>query len=397
MNESKRSWKWLRVTLFVIWALPLAMGCHQGESGAMQGFPPPPSVTVAPVEQRELIEWEELTGRTAPIEFVEVRPRVSGHIERVAFESGQKVSKGDVLFVIDARWHRADLEKREAELASAKVRFENAEREMKRNAQLLAGKALSREEADAREARYHEAQAALQAAEAARNFTRLDLEHTEVRAPISGRVSRALVTAGNYVSGQAGAATLLTTLVSEDPVHVYVDLDENAFLRYQSQSAAGKLPVNAAGKVPVELQLADETGYRHEGFVESLDNRLDVQSGSIVLRAQFPNPDGRIVPGLFARLRLPAGPKSPLMLIDEVAVGTDQAQKFVLSVTSSNTAAYRPVTLGPSLDGKRIVRSGLQPGEKIIVNGLARVRPGMPVSTQDAGASKPAPGATPAH
>lgn len=363
----------------------------------MQGVPPPPSVTVAPVEQRELIEWEELTGRTAPVEFVEVRPRVSGHIERVAFESGQMVAKGEVLFVIDARWHRADLDRREAELASAKVRFENAEKEMKRNVQLLAGKALSREEADAREARYHEAQAALQAAEAARNFTRLDLEHTEVRAPIAGRVSRALVTAGNYVSGQAGAATLLTTLVSVDPVHVYVDLDENAFLRYQSQSKAGKLPLDAVGKVPVGLQLADETGYAHQGFVESLDNRLDTQSGSIVLRAQFPNADGRIVPGLFARVRLPAGPKSPLLLIDEVAVGTDQAQKFVLSLTSSNTAAYRPIVLGPSLDGKRIVRSGLQAGEKIIVNGLARVRPGMPVSPQDAGSSKPSPGAPAAH
>lgn len=397
MNESKRGLGWGRLCLgavFVVWAVT---GCHPGAGGAMQGVPPPPSVTVAPVEQRELVEWEELTGRAAPVEFVEVRPRVSGHIERVAFASGQRVAKGDVLFVIDARWQRADLDRREAELASAKVRFENAEKEMKRNAQLLAGKALSREEADAREARYHEAQAALQAAEAARNSTRLDLEHTEVRAPIAGQVSRALVTAGNYVSGLAGGATLLTTLVSVDPVHVYVDLDENAFLRYQAQSKAGRLPLNAAGKVPVELQLADETNYVHQGFVESLDNRLDAQSGSIVLRAEFPNPDGRIVPGLFARVRLPAGPKSPLLLIDEVAVGTDQAQKFVLSLTSSNTAAYRPVTLGPSLDGKRIVRSGLQPGEKVIVNGLARVRPGMPVSPQEAGASKPASGAPAAH
>ena len=387
MNETHRGgMKWGKLVGCSL-LLGAVTACHPGAGGPEQGMRPPASVTVAPVEQRELVEWEELTGRTASMEFVEVRPRVSGHLEKVAFESGQLVKKGDVLFVIDARWHRADLDRREAEMASAKVRLENAEREMRRNVQLLASKALSREEAEAREARYHEAQAAFQSAEASRNFTRLDLEHTEVRAPISGRLSRALVTVGNYVNGQPGGATLLTTLVSVDPVHAYVDLDENAFLRYQAQSRPGKLPVNESGKVPAELQLADESGFVHKGFVESLDNRLDPQSGSIILRAEFPNPDGRILPGLFARLRVPAGPKAPVLLIDEVAIGTDQAQKFVLTVSSSNTAAYRPVTLGPVLDGKRIVRSGLQAGEKIIVNGLARIRPGSPVSSQPVAAS----------
>ncbi len=368
----------------------LVSGCKRGGPGHEMQMPPPPQVTVAPVELREIVEWEELTGRTAPVEFVEVRPRVSGHIEQVRFESGQLVKKGDVLFVIDARWHKAEFDRREAESAMAKARLENAEREAKRNVQLLASKALSKEEADARETRFQEARSALLAAEAARNLVKLDLEHTEIRAPIDGRVSRAFVTAGNYISGMAGAATLLTTIVSVDPIYVYADMDENALLRFNAQSQAGKLAKNDDGKVPVELQLADETGFARQGRIESFDNKIDPQSGSIVVRAVFPNPDGRIVPGLFARLRLPARGKAPALLVDEAAIGTDQAQKFVLSVSSTNTATYRPVKLGPLLNGKRVVREGLQAGEKIIVNGLARVRPGMPVVPQEVGITTPA-------
>ena len=328
--------------------------------------------------------WDEITGRTAAIEFVEVRPRVSGHLDRVLFESGQRVKKGDVLFEIDARWHKADLERREAELAMAQIRVDNAEREAQRNVQLLASRAISKEEADAREARFAEARAALLVAKAARDSTQLDLDHTQVRSPINGQVSRALVTAGNYVSGLAGGATLLTTVVSVDPVHVYADLDEATFLRFNALSRAGSLPRNSNGKVPVELRLADESGFTRLGYVESLDNRLDERTGSIVVRAQFPNSDGLILPGLFAHLRLPGGAREPALLIDETSIGTDQAQKFVLSLTSSNTTAYRPIKLGPMYQGRRVVREGLQAGEKIIVNGLARVRPGMPVSPVEA-------------
>lgn len=360
-----------------------ASGCRKPD--AQGHMPPPPQVTIAPVEQQELVEWEELTGRTAAIDYVEVRPRVSGHIEKVLFESGQLVKKGDVLFTIDPRWQKATYEQREAELAMAQVRLDNAERDAKRNAQLLAGKAISKEEADGREAKFAEARAGLLAAKAARDSARLDLEYTEIRSPIDGRVSRALVTAGNYISGIAGAATLLTTIVSVDPVYVYVDMDENALLRYNALNQSGKLDRNKDGKVPVELQLADEQGFAHQGYVESLDNRLDPQSGSIVLRAVFPNPSGRIVPGLFARIRLPGGAKAPALLVDESAIGTDQAQKFVLTLTSTNTTAYRPVKLGTLVHGKRVVREGLQAGEKIVVNGLARVRPGMPVTPVEGG------------
>lgn len=365
--------------------LPLAglllAGCGHPQPEAVA--PPPAAVTVAPVEQRTLANWEELTGRTAAIEFVEIRPRVSGYIDQVRFESGQLVKKGDVLFRIDQRWAKADVARRDAELAVAQVRADNAEREAKRNEQLLASRAISREEAEGREARAAEARAALLAAKAAHDSAELDLELTEIRSPIDGRVSRAMVTTGNYISGVAGAATLLTTVVSVDPVYVYVDMDENAFLHFNTQLQKGALPKNERGQIPVQVQLADEDGFGRTGVVESLDNRLNDQTGSIVLRATLPNPDGRILPGLFARLRLPTAAQAPTLLVEETAIGTDQAQKFVLTLSSSNTAAYRPVKLGPLVDGLRVVREGLQPGEKIIVNGLARIRPGMPVTPQD--------------
>lgn len=357
-------------------------GCKP-QASQNAGFPPPPQVSVASVEQRELVEWEELTGRTAPVDFVEVRPRVSGHIEKILFESGQLVKKGDVLFVIDSRWYKADCERREAELAMAQVRTDNAEREAKRTAQLLASKAISKEEADGREARFAEARAGLLASKAARDSARLDLEFTEIRAPIDGRVSRALVTVGNYI-GLASATTVLTTIVSVDPIYVYADMDENALLRFNALKASGRLSAGVDGKVPVELQLGDEAVFVSKGHIESLDNRIDPQSGSIVLRAVFPNADGRIVPGLFARIRLPGAAKAPALLVEETAIGTDQAQKFVLTLTSTNTTAYRPVKLGPLVDGKRVVREGLQPGEKVVLHLVAaRVRPGMLVTPQE--------------
>ena len=233
----KRKMIWNPLTLSALAIGAIVAGC--GKAPQQMMAPPPPQVTVAPVEQQDLVEWEELTGRTAAVDYVEVRPRVSGHIEKVLFESGQLVRKGDVLFKIDSRWYKADSDRREAELAMARVRFEQAEREAKRNAQLLASKAISKEEADARDTRFSEARAGILAAEAARDSAKLDLEHTDIRAPIDGRVSRAIVTPGNYISGNAGTATLLTTIVSVDPIYVYADMDENALLRYNGLSQAG--------------------------------------------------------------------------------------------------------------------------------------------------------------
>ena len=343
---------------------------------------PLPTVTVAQVEQREIVERDEFTGRIEPVEAVEIRPRVSGYIQQVRFQSGQLVKKGDVLFQIDPRWHQATFEQRQAEFAQARVRLDNARREAERTPALLANKAISIEESDARESRYQEAKSALLAAQAALDSAKLDLEYTQVRAPIEGRVSRALLTEGNYVNGVAGGATLLTTLVSVDPVYVYADMDENSLLRFNALARSKKLEADGDGRIPVDLQLADEQDFPHRGYIESFDNRLNSETGSILLRAIFPNADGRIVPGLFARIRVPLSDRHPALLVEERAIGTDQAQKFVLTLTSTNTIAYRQVSLGPVVDGRRVVRSGLSASEAVVVNGLQRVRPGMPVTPQ---------------
>ena len=358
--------KWIQ---FILWgtvmagAAGLVTGCGRA---AAQPQMPPPQVTVAPVEEKEIVEWSEFTGRVEPVDAVDVQPRVSGYIQKVCFQSGQLVKKGDVLFVIDPRWNQAVFDQRQAE-------FEDAKREEDRTPDLLTNKAISVEEADARKARYEEAKALLDSA-------RLDLEYTQVRAPISGRVSRALLTVGNYASGVAGNASLLTTIMSVDPVYVYADVDEDSYLKFSELVRAKELGNDDDGKIPVQMELADETNFPRMGYVESFDNHLDSDMGSILMRALFSNDDGSLVPGLFARVRIPMSDRHPAFLVDERAIGTDLSQKFVLVLTPTNTVAYQPVQLGPLIDGKRVIRSGLEAGDQIVVNGLERVRPGMPVS-----------------
>jgi RND family efflux transporter MFP subunit len=357
----------LTVSTLVVGALAiLSTGCgHQ----VSQQNRPATAVTVAPVEQKKIVEWSEFTGRTEPVASVDVQPRVSGYIQEVRFQSGQLVKKGDVLFVIDPRWNQAVLDQRQAE-------FDQAKSENERTAKLLENNAISAEEAEARKARAEVAKAALDSA-------KLDVEYTQVRAPIDGRVSRALLTEGNYVSGNAGSASLLTTMVSVNPVYVYADIDEATLLKFNELVYSKKLGTAADGKIPVELQLADESEFPHKGYIESFDNKLDPSTGSILLRAVFQNDDSRIVPGLFARIRIPLSERHDALLIDERSVGTDQANKFVLTLSPSNTVQYQAIELGPLVDGKRVVRSGLEAGEKIVVNGMARVRPGMPVAPED--------------
>jgi len=364
------------ITLTITAAAGLVSGC--GHAEAKPQVPPPPAVTVAPVEQKEIVEWSEFTGRIEPVESVEIRPRTSGYIQEVRFQSGQMVKKGDVLFVIDPRPNQAVFDQRQAV-------FDQAKSEAERTDKLLKNDAISVEEAGARKARYEEAKAKLDAA-------RLDLEYTEVRSPIDGRVSRALLTEGNYVSGVAGSASQLTSVVSVDPVYVYANVDEDALLKFNRLVSEKKLGDENGGKIPVEMELADETNFPHQGQIESFDNRLDPDTGSILVRALFQNDNGRIVPGLFARIRIPLSEKHDAVLVDERAISTDQANKFVLTLTSTNTVAYQPVQLGPLIDGKRVIRSGLEAGDKIVVNGLQRVRPGSPVTPEiETAAQKPAP------
>lgn len=367
---------------YVVAALLGLTGCEQ-KTPTSSSSPPAPTVTVAAVTQTDIVEWDEFTGRTEAVQSVEVRPRVAGYIREVRFQSGQLVRKGDVLFVIDPRWHEADYNRLQAEAERMRVQLENAKREADRTANLLTNRAISAEEGEARIARFEEAKAALTAAEAARDYARLDLEFTQVRAPIDGRVSRALITEGNYVSGGSGAGTVLTTIVSVDPVYVYADVDEDSLLKFNALVAAGKIETNADGHMPVQLQLADEKDFPHQGYIESFDNHLDENTGSIILRAVFSNPDGRMVPGLFARIRLPVSGRHPAFLVADRAIGTDQARKYVLTLTATNTVAYQTVELGPEVEGKRIIRSGLHDGDRIVVNGLQRVRSGMAVTPQD--------------
>jgi RND family efflux transporter MFP subunit len=334
-----------------------------------------PRVTVASVEERLLAESDEITGHVEATETVELRARVSGHLDSVHFQAGQIVREGDLLFTIDPRWYRAQFD-----LATA--RAEVADREAKRADELQAAQAISIEEAEARRARADEARAELTTA-------RLDLEHTEVRSPIAGRISRALITAGNLVSGTPSDATLLATIVSVGDAYVYADIDEATFLKFSRLARENRIGAQG-GRVPVELGLADETGYPRHGFIESSDNRVNPDTGSLTLRMVFPNADDALVPGLFARVRVPVGAPQPTILVSERAIETDQSQKFVLVVGADRIASYRTVTLGGAVEGKRIILDGLHSGDRVIVNGLQRVRPGMAVDPEAGVADIPA-------
>lgn len=361
------------VAVAVVAAIVTTAAFHPAGRAAAEtpAAPAAARVTVAPVEERLLADTDEITGHVDALETVELRARVSGHLDSVNFQAGQIVKEGDLLFSIDPRWYKAQFD-----LATA--RSEVAAHEAKRADELLAVHAISIEEAESRRAKAAEAAAELTTA-------RLDLEHTQVRSPITGRIARALVTTGNLVSGLPGDATLLTTIVTVGDAYVYADMDESTFLRFSRLARSN--PSNA--RIPVDLELADETGFPRHGFIESSDNRLNPSTGSLTLRMVFPNSDGSLIPGLYARVRVPVSAPEPTLLISERAVETDQGQKFVLVVGSDKIANYRTVTLGDTVDGKRVIKDGLKEGDLVIINGLQRVRPGMPVDAEVALASLP--------
>jgi RND family efflux transporter MFP subunit len=360
----------------------LTSACKQAPSDTAAAGPPPPPVTVSAGEQRDIIDWETATARVDAVDSVEVRPRVSGHITEIHFAAGQLVNRGDLLFVIDRRWYKAELDRTTAEVARATATLSNAQRISRRAEELLKTHTIAQEEADARRSELAEAQAALKAAEAARDTAQLDYEQSEVRSPISGRISRALLTEGNYVSGVPGYNTLLTTVVSVDPVYLYATLDEAAYLHLLQVKEGGHLPLDEKGNLPVQMELTDEEGFPRRGYIESFDNRLNPDTASIMVRAVFPNSDGKLTPGLFARVRIPVSGRHPALLVSEAAIGTDQGQKYVFTVDDSAVAQYRRVMLGAVVDGKRIVKEGIGPSDRIIVDGQARVRPGMKVVPQ---------------
>ena len=328
-------------------------------------------VDVAPVVARNVAEWDEFSGRIEAVERVEIRPLVGGTVTAVHFKDGSIVKKGDPLFTIDPRPYAAEVARTQAALTAAKSRVAYTASELTRAQTLVADNAIARREFEEKENAAREAQANLQGAAAALDAAKLNL-YTHIVAPVSGRVSRAEITVGNVVA-TGGAAPVLTTLVSVSPMYVAFDADEQSYLRYSAKAAQGT-------KTPVYIGLANEDGYTRQGVIQSVDNRLDVRSGTIRVRATLDNADGRLTPGLYARVRMSTGAPHDAILISDKAIGTDQDKKFVLVVDAANKTSYRPVVVGASIDGLRVVKSGLKAGDRIVVNGIQRVRPGDAVA-----------------
>jgi membrane fusion protein, multidrug efflux system len=342
--------------------------------------PPPPAVTVAAVLERDITEWDEFSGRLEAVNEVEIRPRVSGYIKRALFPEGKEVRRGEILFEIDARPYEADLARAQAQLEQARTGAELAAREVARAEKLVNVQAISREEFDSRSSAAANGLASVRAAEAAVQTARLNLEWTRVRSPIAGRVGRAEVTAGNLVQAGPPTATLLTNVVSLDPIYAYFEGDEQTYLKYVSLARAGSRPSSRDAKNPIYMGLANEIGFPHEGYVDFVDNQLNPQTGTIRARAVFSNKDREFTPGLFARIKLVGSGRYHAMLVQDRAVGTDQDKKFVLVLKPDTTIEYRAVQLGRLVDGLRVVTSGLHSGDRIVINGLQRVRPGMKVT-----------------
>jgi membrane fusion protein, multidrug efflux system len=364
----------------------LAAACQKATPPQAAGAPPPPPVTVNQPISKEVVEWDEYQGRIEAVDSVEVRARATGYLESVNFKDGDEVKKGDLLFVIDPRPYQADLDRANADLLQAQTRFELASNDLNRASRLLKAKAISEEEADSRAKTEREAAAAIQSSLASVEMAKLNLGYTQVTAPISGRIGRKMMTPGNLVNVPMGSeggmamSSMLTTIVSIDPVYCYFDVDEAAILKYQQLERDGKQDALTDGKVRCEIQLGNETGFPHKGLLDFVDNHLDAATGTLRVRGLFKNPDRVLQPGFFVRARVPGSSKYSALLIPDQAVGTDQSQKFVFTVDASDTVKYTPVTLGPLVDGLRVVRNGLQPGDWVVVNGLMTIRPGAKVN-----------------
>jgi RND family efflux transporter MFP subunit len=378
----------------------LVSACAPNQAAQPQAAAQLPQVTVASAISRKVTDSSEFTGRFEAVERVEVRPRVSGYISSVNFKEGSEVRKGDVLFVIDPRPYQAERDRAAAGLAQARSQLALAKSERERATKLLAQHALSQEEYDTRTAGNEQAEANVEAAKAALDSAALNLEFTRVTAPISGRISRALVTTGNFVTN---GQTPLTTLVSLDPIYVTFDGDEQEYLKYirvahevTANLHDGETYETAVDthevRSPVQVGLANESGFPHQGVMVFVDNALDPTTGTIRSRALLENHAREFTPGLFARIRLLGSSQHDAVLVNDSAVGTDQTVRYVLVVGKDNTVQYRPVQLGPVVDGLRVVQSGLASGETIVVNGLQRVRPGAQVAPQRVAMGERRPG-----
>jgi len=353
--------------------------------------PAPVAVSVASALQESVTEWDDFSGRIRAIDHVEIRPQVSGTIDAVHFEDGQLVKKGDLLFTIDPRPFQAELSRAQSVLAGAQARLALAQTNLDRSKQLIATHAIAQSDLDLNNDALLEADAGLKAAEAAVQTAQLNLNYTAITAPVSGRVSRAEITVGNLV-GTGVNAPVLTTIVSVSPVYVEFEIDEQTYLKYSANGANGNSGID---HIPVSMGLANEENYPHQGHLHSIDNQLDTTSGTIRVRAVFDNAAGELTPGLYAKVRTGGAAAESAILVDDRAIGTDQDKKYVMVIDADNKATYRAVTLGPIVRGLRVIRSGLHKNERIVVNGLQRVRPNVVVTPVEIAMSRnPADAAT---
>jgi len=355
-------------------------GLHHSTASDKPASAAPPAipVSVAVVERREVAPYDEFSGRLEAVERVDVRPRVAGAVQSVHFTEGAIVHAGDLLLTIDPAPYQAQVDRAQAQLAAAQARLDNATTGYERSKRLWDERAIAQRELDDSLNNRRTAEADLRAAQAALQLARLDLGYTQVRAPVTGRVGRLEVTVGNLVAA-GPTAPVLTTLVSVSPIYASFDADEGVVTRALAELPAGRAAIE---RIPVQVATG-ESDAELRGRLQLIDNQVNARSGTVRVRAVFDNRDGRLMPGQFVRVRLGHAKRESAVLVAERAVGTDQDKRFVLVVGADNKVAYRPVTLGPSIDGLRIVSAGLQPGERIVVNGLQRVRPGAVVQPQD--------------
>lgn len=352
------------------------------ESPGAAGAPPAMPVSVATVVQQDVALWDEFSGRLEAVQRVDVRPRVAGALQAVHFREGALVKQGDLLFTVDPAPFAADVDRAEAQVVAAQARVSYTRSEMERATRLWDERAIAQREHDERQNAQREADANLRAAQAALQTARLNLGYTQVRAPVAGRVGRIEVTVGNLVASGAGAP-VLTTLVSVSPIYASFDTDEQIVARALDGLRTGKSARTLIESIPVQMGTGTAGSTPHTGHLQLIDNQVDARSGTVRVRAVFDNADGALMPGQFARIRMGQVKSTQAVLINERAVGTDQNKKYVMVVAEGNKAEYREVQLGAPVDGLRVVTSGLKAGERIVVNGLQRVRPGAAIAPQD--------------
>jgi len=369
----------------------LLASCGEEQKAAA---PPPPVVTVAHPTRRTVIDMDEYVGRFVAVNSVEIRARVSGYLDQVHFTDGQTVKQGDLLFSIDKRPFQTSLDQARANLAQARANSAFAEADLARGAQLVRDKTITEQTFDQRTQAKRVAEASVAAQEAATRQAALDLQFTELRAPVDGRIGDRRVSPGNLVTGGTGGnTTLLAMIVSLDPIRFEFTFDEASYLRYERLSKAGQDMTSRDGSALVSLRLIDEPDYGYQGRMDFVDNVIDRSSGTIRGRAVFTNPNGVFTPGMFGRLRVPGSPSYQALLVPDAAIGTEQARKYLLVVDGENVVRQKYVTLGQVSDNLRVIKDGLAPEDRVIVNGLMRARAGQKVTPQEEGAPPPAPGA----